>query len=155
MNSKKSAEDFLKETLVLLKKACILLDVSFKKIEGYSVKENYSAFEIEMIEVFTARFSRLVDLLLKKAYRSLDTFELLEGGSLIDVVHRAEKRGIVHSLVQVRTLRDVRNLIAHEYAGEDFKEIFSKTKSLAPELLELSTKFEKYCQNVLRNERNW
>ena len=44
----------------------------------------------------------------------MDQFELMEGGTLIDTLNRAEKRGIVTADTG-RELKELRNIIVHEY----------------------------------------
>jgi hypothetical protein len=39
----------------------------------------------------------MLDVILNKVFRSIDAIELEDGGTLLDVVNRAEKRGIIDS----------------------------------------------------------
>ena len=94
------------------------------------------------MEAFTSRFSRSVDLLVNKVLRSLDRVELRPDGTLLDVVHRAEKRGFVEQSEDLREMKDVRNMIAHDYAGEELPEIFSYCREQKPV-------FDSICQRVV------
>jgi uncharacterized protein YutE (UPF0331/DUF86 family) len=100
----------------------------------------------DRLEALTSRFARLTDLIISKLFRSIDAMELETGGSILDVVNRAAKRGIVDSVDKIRTLKDLRNEIAHEYATADLTKIFEKVLRLTTDVLKLSVKTENYCQ---------
>ena len=70
--------------------------------------------QLESAEAFTGRFARSVDLLVNKVLRALDRVELKPEGTLLDVVNRAEKRGLVERAEELREMKDVRNMIARE-----------------------------------------
>ena len=72
---------------------------------------------------------------------------------MIDVVHRAEKRGLIDSTDQIRTIRDLRNSIAHEYVKESLIELFQDTLKLIPTLLKLVNYTKQYCQKYLKDQQ--
>ncbi len=93
-----------------------------------------TAGQLESVEAFSSRFARTVDLLVNKVLRSLDRAELLPQGTLLDVVNRAEKRGFVARAADLREMKDVRNVIAHDYAGAKAAEIFAYCREQKPML---------------------
>ena len=72
--------------------------------------------QLASAEPFRGRFARSVDLLVNKVLRALDRVELKPEGTLLDVVNRAEKRGLVEHAEELREMKDVRNMIAREAA---------------------------------------
>ncbi len=92
-----------------------------------------------------SRFSRTSNILIKKVFRALDAVELEESGSLIDSANRAEKRGIIDSVSTIRIIREARNMVAHEYASGNMKELFDTIKELTPTLMDICNKAVKYC----------
>jgi len=90
--------------------------------------------QLESVEAFCSRFARTVDLLVNKVLRSLDRVELQAQGTLIDVVNRAEKRGLVDDALDLREMKHIRNVIAHDYAGAKLAEIFSWCREQKPKL---------------------
>jgi uncharacterized protein YutE (UPF0331/DUF86 family) len=78
-------------------------------------------------------------------FRSIDAAELEDGGTLIDAVNRAEKRGIVESASRVRDLKDLRNDIVHEYETDDLRSLFRQTLEVTPEVFALADSVERYC----------
>lgn len=143
--SQKLLDDLLED----LNKALFQLEHSFSLCKIIQKKESFNQDELDKIEVFTSRFTRLSDILIKRAYRTIDAYLMEEGGTLIDVLNRAEKRGLIHSLEEIRTLKDMRNLIAHEYAKNEIDEIFKNILSYTPILISLVIKLENYCENNL------
>lgn len=95
-------------------------------------------------EALASRFGRVVDILIQKVYRSIDYVELETQGSLIDVVNRAHKRGIVNDVGVIREFKDLRNSIAHEYREVDLAALFGLILRLTPLLLEHVEKAEQY-----------
>jgi uncharacterized protein YutE (UPF0331/DUF86 family) len=88
--------------------------------------------QLASVEAFTGRFARTVDLLVNKVLRSLDRVELKPPGTLLDVVNHAEQRGFVNQSAELREMKDVRNLIAHDYAGAKAAEIFTYCRGRKP-----------------------
>ncbi len=112
-------------------------------------KLDYNQEELDKLEALSSRFARLVDILLKRSYRTLDVYLLEEGGTFLDVLNKAEKRGLFNSLDEIRIIKDIRNLIAHEYAQSHFGKIISDIFSFSPNLLCLVDKFENYCKKII------
>ncbi|MCX6891214.1 MAG: hypothetical protein NTX51_06785 [Verrucomicrobia bacterium] len=91
------------------------LDYSFQQVAGLpDALEPATEKQLESAEAFTGRFARSVDLLVNKVLRALDRVELKPEGTLLDVVNRAEKRGLVEHAEELCEMKDVRNMIAHE-----------------------------------------
>lgn len=102
----------------------------------------------ERVEAFTSRFARTADLLVNKALRTLDRHELEPSGSLLDVLQRAEKRGIIASAKDLRLVKNLRNAIAHDYAGENMGETLSLCRRWTPVLLAAIERFEEYVSRL-------
>ena len=138
--------EFLLKTLEDLQKACHWLNRSSQKCIQIGVKENYSDDEFDAFENLTSRFARTSDLLIQKVYRSIDKVEFEEGGTLIDVLNRAHKRGLLDSLEEVRQLRELRNEITHEYKAIFLPPIFKSVLQQTPLLLTLVEKVILYSK---------
>jgi len=90
-----------------------------------------------------------VDLLVNKVLRSLDRVELKPEGTLLDVVNRAEKRGFVDRALELREMKDVRNIIAHDYAGAKAAEIFAYCREQKPPLDAICDTVANYAAAIL------
>ena len=98
----------------------------------------------ERVEAFMSRFARTTDLFVNKSLRTLVAFELEDPGTLLDILQKAEKRGIISSGANFHKINQLRNMILHDYAGEDLAESFTLCRQWTPELLEGIIGFEKY-----------
>lgn len=136
----------LQDLLEDLNKGLFQLEHSFSVCQPLLGKDHFNQSDLDSIEAFTSRFARLTDILIKRAYRTLDVYLLEEGGSFLDVLNRAEKRGLIHSLEEIRMLKDIRNMIAHEYAKNDLEEIFRDILKNTPHLISLVRAFDSYCR---------
>jgi len=129
------ARQFLEQALAELSLARAHLDYSFQQVAALPDDlHGADAAALANVEAFSSRFARAVDLLVNKVLRSLDRVELKPEGSLLDVVNRAEKRGFVARAADLREMKDVRNIIAHDYAGAKAAEIFAYCREQKPGL---------------------
>ena len=80
----------------------------------------------------------------------IDVLELVDEGTMLDRINRAEKRGIVVSAQQFKELRLLRNTIVHEYESDEYIRIFRNVLELTPILLEAVEKAKQYGQKVLK-----
>ena len=129
------ARSLLEQGLADLISARRHLDYSFHQVAGLpDTLAGATEQQLESAEAFTGRFARSVDLLVNKLLRSLDRVELKPEGTLLDVINRAEKRGVVSRAQELREMKDVRNMIAHDYAGVKAAEIFAYCREQKPVL---------------------
>jgi hypothetical protein len=117
------------------------LEFSYHSVAELSERlDSLSESDLEKIEAFTSRFARVVDLLVHRVLRAIDRYEFNEPGTLIDVANRAESRELIQSVDWLRELKDVRNRIAHDYAGEQLIDLL---KFCREAFLELSSACER------------
>ena len=82
----------------------------------------------------------------------IDEIELEGGGTLLDRIYRAEKRGWADASDLIK-IRELRNLISHEYASEKMGEIYAAVDALSPALLAVVFKVMAYASNTSRFSR--
>jgi predicted metal-binding transcription factor (methanogenesis marker protein 9) len=138
--------EILKKELLSLSKSMTLFQGSYDRCCKIGDKANYSSDELESFEALTARYSRLSDLLLQKIFRLIDSLELVDQGTVVDRINRAEKRGIVKSAKEFTELRYLRNTIVHEYEPDEYVRIFKDVMKATPILLDSVEKTKLYCQ---------
>ena len=140
----------LKQGLADLADARRHLDYSFQQIERLpATLTGATEAQLESVEAFTGRFARAVDLLVNKVLRSLDRVELKPEGTLLDVVNRAEKRGLVNRSEELREMKDVRNVIAHDYAGAKAAEVFAYCREQKPVFDAVCDRLVAYAGRIL------
>lgn len=93
---------------------------------------------LETWESFAVRFARVVDLFLMRYLRG----RLLHedpgfSGTLRDSLNQGEKLGLIDDARAWLTLRELRNISAHEYSEQDLGGLYSRLRSEAPRLVAL------------------
>jgi len=133
------------ENLKSLEKSLNWLKRSYEKSIKVNFKSPLSEEEFDVMENLTSRYSRAVDLIISKIFRSIDAVELEESGTMLDVVNRAEKRGLIDSSGRLRELKDLRNEIIHEYETDDLVDTFEAVRNNVPEILSIAKNIKDYC----------
>ncbi len=137
----------------LLKKQLFWIDISFKECQNIGLKKNYSIDEFGKFETLCSRYSRSIDFLIRKIFRTLDEYEFENQGTLIDVVNNAHKRDLFEDIQILRLMKDVRNTIVHEYIEENLIEIFDEVLEYTNELILIINNTIKYIDK-LRDSNN-
>jgi len=138
----------LKENLSAVNLSLNRLVYSFEKCNAIGLKKSYSDDEFEIFEAMTSRYARTADMLINKVLRNLDTVEYIDGGTVIDAANNAEKRGIADAQ-ELRKLKDLRNLIAHEYVTERIIRFFDKVIEFTPRLRTVIERLNDYCSRYV------
>lgn len=122
---------------------------SYEKAKTIPLKETYHAEEFDTLEVLASRYARTTDMLVNKVLRSIDTVESEDSGTIIDIMNRTEKRGIVESAELLHTIKDLRNNIVHEYQIDAAPRFFKDVLNYTPVLLAIIGKTKDYCRKYL------
>ena len=131
--------DFLKEQRNKLLKAIAHLEYSYKKIQLIeSDTSKMDDEDLETWESFSARFCRVSDIFLAKYVR---TFVLAQDpgliGSFRDFLNQAEKLNLLDNVELWMSIRELRNISAHDYTDKDLALFFKRLQQEAPRLIEL------------------
>ena len=114
------------------------------------IREGISPEELERLESLASRFARLADMLIQRVMRLVDEIELTSSGSVLDRIYRAEKRGWLTSADMLVRIRELRNLIAHEYAADKMAEIYEAVFKLSPELQDIAKHAAEYSISLIK-----
>jgi len=126
--------DMLKEETAGLALAATHLQYSIARCADLIGQEHLPPEQLERLESLTSRFARVADLLTQRVFRLFDEIELTGPSTVLDRIYRAEKRGWLEAS-QMISIRELRNMIAHEYAAEKMTEIYAAVYALAQTLL--------------------
>ncbi len=131
----------IKEKLIndqkLLEKQLAWLKLSYDVCKKVGIKENYSIDEFSQFETLCSRYSRSIDFLIRKVFRTLDEYEFENQGTLIDVVNNAHKRGLFEDIEVLRMMKDVRNTVVHEYIEDELVEVFEEVLRYCQQLIDI------------------
>jgi uncharacterized protein YutE (UPF0331/DUF86 family) len=127
----------LADRLQELARARSALELSYRRVVSPDTIDALSRTDEGMIEIeaLTARFARVVDILVQQTLRTIDEIEGQDLSLPLDRIQRAEKRGWVAAASDLAAARGLRNRIAHEYDAEGWRQIARAAYSLVPSLL--------------------
>ena len=132
-----------------IRNLCVSLDwleYSHEQCVIIGIKDGYTKDEFDKFENLTSRYARTCDLLVNKVLRGIDAVEFDAPGTIIDSVNRAEKRGLIESVDELRGLKDLRNEIAHEYETAGLDDLFSYVLEAVPRLSKIISRVTDYCK---------
>jgi hypothetical protein len=107
------------------KKAINHLEYAFERCKETGIKNEYSTEELMIWEAFTSRHARLCDILTQKVLNNILLIETQKKGTVTDKANFAVANNFIATIEDFRSLRNIRNHIAHEYMQEEPNKIFS------------------------------
>jgi len=122
---------FLEEQVLQARKAATALEYSRGKIKPEKIGGDNPEV-LEILEAMTARFARLEDILIKKVFRAVAAYELSDSDRLIDILNLMEKLELISSTELWIELKDLRNIIVHEYELDDLSAIHRRVYQSTP-----------------------
>lgn len=142
--------ELLQEELTSLQQAAEHLQYSIQRCIGLVGAEDLPPDQLERLESLTSRFARLADMLIQRIFRLIDDIELVGNSSTLDRIYRAEKRGWANA-TDIIKVRELRNLIAHEYAANQMNDIYTAVASMTPVLLDAIPRVTAYAAQIPRH----
>ena len=131
----------------LLKKQLSWIEISFNECRKIGIKKEYSIDEFGKFETLCSRYSRGIDFLIRKIFRTLDEYEFENQGTLVDVVNNAHKRGLFEDIEELRIMKDIRNTIAHEYIEDELVDVFEEVLLYTEKLIVIINSTLMYIKN--------
>jgi uncharacterized protein YutE (UPF0331/DUF86 family) len=141
----KESEALLIQNIDTLRDALRWLARSYERCKDIKIDKELTEEDFDAFENLTSRYARTLDILINKVLRTIDIAELEEPGTIIDIINRSEKRGIIPNAYRVRELKDLRNEIVHEYNISDLTELFAETLLAAQDVSMISARAIQYC----------
>lgn len=134
----------------LLSKQLEWINISFNECDKIGLKDKYSIEEFGKFETLCSRYSRGIDFLIRRIFRTLDEYEFENQGTLIDVVNNAHKRGLFDSVDDLRIMKDIRNTIVHQYIEDDLVDVFEEVLEYSGKLIAIFNDTLKYIGELNR-----
>jgi uncharacterized protein YutE (UPF0331/DUF86 family) len=134
----------LQENKEMMLSAIYWLKRSYRLCCEIGIKIEYTDDEYDRFETLTSRYARAIDLIVRKVLKTIDIVEFERSGSLIDIINRTEKRGLIDSIDLLREMTDLRNEIAHDYIKAELMETFENTLTQTNHVIELAERIENY-----------
>jgi uncharacterized protein YutE (UPF0331/DUF86 family) len=141
--------DILRENINTLNLSAGWVQRSYEQTKEINQDHDFTPEQFDQLEVLASRYARTTDMLVNKVLRSIDTVESEDIGTIIDIMNRAEKRGIVQSAELLHIIKDLRNNIVHEYQITDITKFFADVVKYTPVLLQIIKNVNSYCSRYI------
>ena len=128
-------QSLLRTELAYLERAASSLEKSAAKCAKLAPSPRQSFEEEESFDALTSKFARSADILTQKVLKTVVLLLREDAPTFIDRMNLCEKLGVIPSAKALVGVRDLRNLIAHEYAAEDLMQVYTDTLESVPVLL--------------------
>jgi hypothetical protein len=125
----------LRGDLESIRLAATSLEKSLAKCAKLTPAPRQSFEDEETFDALTSRFARTADILTQKVLKTTVLLLREDAPTFVDRMNLCEKLGIIPSAQELISVRDLRNMIAHEYATENLLELYSDTVGASPTLL--------------------
>ena len=89
----------------------------------------------ETLDSLSSKFSRVSDIYTQKVIKTLLFLLREDAPTFLDRMNLCEKLGIISSAEELIAIRDLRNIIAHEYLSENLVEIYREIIQLSNNLI--------------------
>ena len=133
---------------ILLEKQLSWIEISYNECHTIGIKKVYGIDEFGKFETLCSRYSRGIDFLIRKIFRTLDEYEFENQGTLVDVVNNAHKRKLFEDIDELRIMKDIRNTIAHEYIEDELYEVFEEVLQYTKVLMKIINNTLKYIKKI-------
>jgi uncharacterized protein YutE (UPF0331/DUF86 family) len=141
----------LQSSLDQFERSLAQLEIAYNSAKAIDLTKQLGPNEEIVLEAFTSRFARASDIHLKKILRLIERIELEEKGTIIDLYNRAEQRGIIDASAQFRDMRELRNVIAHDYKENELPTFHQEIMAFVPPLLATLIPTRQYVDRLLRS----
>jgi len=136
----------------MLRKQTEWLEYLLRECRAIGIKDEYTIDEFGKFETLCSRYSRGIDFLIRKMFRTLDAYEFENQGTLIDVVNHAHKRGLFDDIDELRIMKDVRNTIVHEYIEDALTDVFDEVLEYSERLMQIMKNTLNYIEQAVKEQ---
>jgi hypothetical protein len=148
MNSH-AIKNVLDQNRKLLSRALESFEKSLTKCRDISLVESLSFEAEESFDSLTSKFARISDIFTQKVLKSAVLLLREDAPTFVDRMNLCEKLAIIPSAETMLAIRDLRNLIAHEYSEDQILEIYAETLSLSADLVQAIHQAERTIDSII------
>jgi len=128
----------------LLKQALPSFERSLVKCRDLDFSLPISFEAEESLDALSSKFSRVSDIFTQKVLKTFIFVLREDAPTFLDRMNLCEKLGIIPSAEELIAIRDLRNIIAHEYLSENLVEIYMEIIELSDTLLKAILETERF-----------
>ncbi|MBN2442410.1 MAG: hypothetical protein JXJ04_13735 [Spirochaetales bacterium] len=112
-----------------------ILKKSYDKCNSIELKPELTFEESESFDALTSKFARTSDLYTQGLLKTVPLLLRENVYTFIDRVNLGEKLGYVDNEDMIIRIRDLRNMIIHEYTKKDLHDIYGNVLGMTPALI--------------------
>ena len=135
----------------LLKQALPSFERSLVKCRDLDFSLPISFETEESLDSLSSKFSRLSDIYTQKVLKTIIFLLREDARNFLDRMNLSEKLSIIPSAKEMIAIRDLRNIIAHEYLSENLLEIYREIIRLSDNLLKAILQTENYLRGGMKS----
>jgi len=128
-------KDLLNLNWNLLNQALPSFERSLVKCRDIDFSPPISFESEESLDALSSKYSRVSDIYTQKVIKTLLFLLREDAPTFLDRMNLCEKLGIIPSAGELIAIRDLRNIIAHEYLSENLVEIYREIIQLSNNLI--------------------
>ena len=132
----------------VLKQALPSFERSLVKCRDLDFSSPISFETEESLDALSSKFSRVSDIFTQKVLKTLIFVVREDAPTFLDRMNLCEKLGIIPSAEEIIAIRDLRNIIAHEYLSENLVEIYMEIIRLSDSLLTAIIETENFFTKI-------
>jgi hypothetical protein len=140
-------ENLLNLNWNLLKQALPSFERSLVKCRDIDFSPPISFETEEALDALSSKFSRVSDIYTQKVIKTILFLLREDAPTFLDRMNLCEKLGIIPSAEELIAIRDLRNIIAHEYLSENLVEIYREIIQLSDNLMKSITLTDKFLSD--------
>jgi hypothetical protein len=140
-------ENLLNLNWSLLKQALPSFERSLVKCRDIDFSPPISFETEEALDALSSKFSRVSDIYTQKVIKTILFLLREDAPTFLDRMNLCEKLGIISSAEELIAIRDLRNIIAHEYLSENLVEIYREIIQLSDNLMKSITLTDKFLSD--------
>ena len=135
----------------LLQQALPSFERSLVKCRNHDFSVPISFETEESLDSLSSKFSRLSDIYTQKVLKTIIFLVREDAPTFLDRMNLCEKLSIIPSAEEMIAIRDLRNIIAHEYLSENLIEIYREIIRLSDNLIKSILQTENYLRVALKS----
>lgn len=128
----------------MLKQSLPSFQRSLEKCRAVDLSQPISFESEESLDALSSKYARVSDIHTQKVIKTLLLLLREEAPTFLDRMHLCEKLCIIPDADEMISIRDLRNVIAHEYLNDNLIEIYREILSLSVNLLQSIDQTEKF-----------
>jgi len=131
----------------LLKQALPSFERSIVKCRELDFSTSISFETEESLDSLSSKFARVSDIYTQKVIKTILFLLREDAPTFLDRINLCEKLGIIPSAEEMIAIRDLRNIIAHEYLSENLLEIYREIIRLSDNLIKSVALTDKFWRD--------